>query len=114
MSSSFRWFMAGTGIVGGIIAACSSSDDGKPTGPVMTEVARKEVGAAGGSVSGGGATIEIPEGAVPDGTTIVINQLTASAANLPKSSVLAGAVYSLLPDDVEFKKPVTVRLAIDP
>lgn len=117
MSSSratWRWVVASIVVVGGVIAACSSSDDGKPTGPVAKEVARKEVGAAGGQVSGGGATIEIPEGAVDDGTVIVINQLEATAANLPKSSVLAGAVYSLLPDNVEFKKPVTVRLAIDP
>lgn len=114
MSSTWRWILASVVVVGGVIAACASSDDGKPSGPVVKEVARKEVGAAGGQVSGGGATIDIPEGAVDDGTVIVITQLEATAANLPKSSVLAGAVYSLLPDNVEFKKPVTVRLAIDP
>jgi hypothetical protein len=121
MSAPWRWVVGSIVVLGGIVVACSSSEDGDQQSPEQTappvkvkEVARKEIGAAGGSISGGGATIDIPEGAVEDGTTIVINQLEATEARLPKSSTLAGAVYSLLPDDVEFKKPVTVRLAIDP
>ena len=78
-----------------------------------TEVASKSIGAEGGSISGGGATIDIPAGALPSNTTIVIKTVDASSVTLPKSSPLAGTVYAFEPDDIEFLKPITISVAVD-
>ncbi|MDF2696246.1 MAG: hypothetical protein K0S65_4629, partial [Labilithrix sp.] len=78
-----------------------------------TEVARKEVGPQGGQIAGGGATIDVPAGALPANTTIVIKTVDPVAVTMPASTPLAGTVYAFEPDDLQFAKPVTVTIAID-
>jgi hypothetical protein len=110
------------GSVLSVVAACTSSTEGgdATTQPPVTanarnatEVARQEIGAAGGSVSGAGATIDIPPGALAANTTIVIKTLTPTSVMLPTSSAIAGTAYTFEPDDVQFGKPVTVTVAVD-
>jgi len=115
-----------------VVVACSSvdSDPGVPGTPapdvtatapvtrppsrVETEVARASIGPAGGTVSGAGATIEVPEGALEAETTIVIKTLDPLDVTLPLRGRLAGNVYAFEPDDVAFLKPVKVTVAVSP
>jgi hypothetical protein len=79
----------------------------------MREIARKDVGPAGGTLTGGAVTIEIPEGALTATKTIVINEADPNARKLPADTQIAGGLYVLQPDDVTFLKPVTVTVQID-
>jgi hypothetical protein len=92
--------------------SCSSSDEEEAL--VTKEIARQDVGPAGGTVTGGAVTIEIPEGALTTTKTIVINEaVNPSARKLPADTQIAGGLYVLQPDDVTFLKPVTVTVKID-
>lgn len=115
-----------------LVVACSSVDAGtappgtsapnvtstppseRPPPRVETEVARATIGAAGGTVSGAGATIEVPENALSANTTIVIKLLDPADVTLPLRGRLAGAVYAFEPDDVVFLKPVRITVAVSP
>lgn len=95
----------------------AKNGSGTPTGPGTqpgAEVARQSVGPQGGTVSGGGATIDIPAGALPSDTTIVIKTVDPASVTLPKTSSLAGSVYAFEPDDVQFLKPVSITVDVDP
>ncbi|MBX3205780.1 MAG: hypothetical protein KF764_11975 [Labilithrix sp.] len=91
--------------------SCSSSDED----PLVTrEIARQDVGPAGGTVTGGGVTIEIPEGALTETKTIIINEaVDPTARKVPADTQIAGGLYLLQPDDVTFLKPVTVTVRVD-
>lgn len=90
--------------------SCSSSEEEL----VTREIARQDVGPAGGTVTGGAVTIEIPEGALTETRTIVINEaVDPDARRLPADTQIAGGLYLLQPDDVTFAKPVTVTVRID-
>ncbi|MBX3208651.1 MAG: hypothetical protein KF764_26695 [Labilithrix sp.] len=104
--------LAALGLLGVVFACSSSADESEPV--TMTELARQEIGPAGGTVRGGAVTIDIPEGALAETRAIVINRLNPEAGNLPQATTLAGELYALQPDDVEFAKPVTVTVDIDP
>lgn len=115
-----------------VVVACSSVDSGtappgmstpnvtttppseRPPPRVETEVARSTIGPAGGTVSGAGATIEVPEGALSADTTIVIKILDPVDVTLPLRGRPAGAVYAFEPDDVVFLKPVKITVAVSP
>ena len=88
--------------------ACSSEEEY----PVR-EIARQDVGPAGGTVTGGAVTIEIPEGALTETKTIVIGETDPRASALPAETQIAGGLYVLGPDDVTFLKEVTVTVHVD-
>ena len=85
-----------------------------PVVVTLTELARQDIGPAGGTLTGGAVTIEIPAGALSETRSVVISRLNPEAGNLPQATALAADLYALQPDDVEFAKPVTVSVAIDP
>ena len=97
-----------------VALACISCSTSEAEGLVTRELARQDVGPAGGTVTGGAVTIEIPEGALTTTQTIIINEaLDPSARRLPADTQIAGGLYVLQPDDVTFAKPVTVTVQID-
>lgn len=100
-------------LVTGAVIACSSDEDDK-RGPVGEELARAEIDENGGTISATGIKIEIPPGAVTKKTTVTIGGLDPNQIGLPTATKIAGGAYILGPDDVEFLKPVTVRVALDP
>jgi hypothetical protein len=86
-----------------VIAGCSS----EATAP--TEVASASIGAAGGSLSGGGVMIDVPAGAVSSDTTFRISRASTSA--LPSGDARS-EVFRLEPEGVEFSVPVRVSVAL--
>jgi hypothetical protein len=97
-----------------VVVACSSSKSADGPAPVVTkEIARQEIGPAGGTVAGGAVTIEIPPGALTETKPIVISEIVSGGGALPDETQATGARYAFSPDDVEFLKPVTVKVAVD-
>lgn len=77
-------------------------------------VARETVTASGGSVSaaGGAVVLEIPAGAVGEGTPIGVEPVPAD--DLPSGSDhLAGTVYRFSPSGITFDEPVTLAIAYE-
>ncbi len=97
-----------------VAAACSSSSEkASGTALVTKELGRQDVGPAGGTVTGGAVTIEIPAGALTTTRSIVIGEVISGGAALPSATQLAGSLYAFSPDDVDFKVPVTVTVKLD-
>jgi hypothetical protein len=110
-----RWIYGAT-LAALVAVACTSSsgsDTSAPAPVAMKEIARQDIGPAGGTITGGAVTIEIPAGALTETKSISINEIDPKASALPQSTRLAGALYALLPDDVVFQKPATVTVKID-
>src|SRR5690349_14889093 len=86
-----------------LAAACSSSssDDTAAAAPAV-ELGRGDVGPAGGTVTAGPVTIEVPAGALTDTRTIIIRKVDPRSAKLPDGTALANDLYELAPDDVTF------------
>ncbi|MCL6612794.1 MAG: S-layer homology domain-containing protein [Peptococcaceae bacterium] len=76
---------------------------------------RNTVSAAGGTVSGSGATITFPAGAVPGDIKIKVEKVTGiSGLPVPANGKLLGDVLEITKDRPgSFTKPVTVTLAFD-
>jgi hypothetical protein len=72
------------------------------------------VDASGGSVSGGGAKVEIPAGALATGTDIGVAAVDLSAlAALPAVISAAGSAIAFTPHGTTFQTPVTLTLPHD-
>ena len=95
-----------------LVIACSSSKDDEIA---TRELCRQDVGPAGGVVACGAVTVDVPEGALAETKTIVVNEVTQpDKLKLPNEAQIAGSSYVLEPDDVTFAKPVTITVQIDP
>jgi hypothetical protein len=104
-----------------VFVACSSEDDApnhdfnetpQATGDVLQK--SQTVGPAGGTVSGGGATIDIPAGALPADTTITITSRAPSSVTLPTwtPTQVMGGTFAFGPDNIVFAKPVTITVGL--
>ncbi|MCC7386444.1 MAG: hypothetical protein IT384_31690 [Deltaproteobacteria bacterium] len=94
-------------------AACGSRDNNNNNNNNGTpDRATQMIGAAGGTVTTPkGAALTIPAGAVPDGTTFTIEEVTP---NVPAASGKAvGPVYRFGPSGMTFTAPVTMTLPYD-
>ncbi len=119
-----RW--AALGLASVIVIACSSSpsnggggtssSSGDPSVPDVPdrEIAKKEIGPEGGTLTGEVVTIEVPPGAVSEKRVFSISSVAEVRVGLPLDvQATKPGAYALGPDDVEFAKPVTVRVALD-
>lgn len=115
MVKSWRVVLGACSLAALLGAACSSKEtpvvEAPPEPP--KEVARREIGAAGGVLSGGGATLEIPEGALPANVNVVIKVVDPRTIVHQPNTIVVGTVYSFEPEDITFLKPVTVKLDVD-
>lgn len=99
-----------------LVAACGSQDDaetaGEP-GAATTTVAESTVVES----DDGGLSLEIPDGALPEGTSAADITITAlGAEDLPgplAGTDLRSAFYSLEPDGLQFDEPVTLTRRFD-
>lgn len=110
---------------GALVIACSSSEggssgssgsSGQPAVPDVPdrEIAKKEIGPEGGTLTGEAITIEVPPGAVTEKKIFAINGIAETRVGLPlRVKANKPGAYALLPDDVEFLKPVTLRITLD-
>jgi hypothetical protein len=110
MRTAGGWIVRALAVCTMVALACSASKEERLP---LKEIARRDIGPAGGTLVGGAVTIEIPAGALTATKTIIINEDPNPRA-LPDETQAAGALYVLQPDDVTFTIPVTVTLAIDP
>ncbi|MBX3191823.1 MAG: hypothetical protein KF819_32835 [Labilithrix sp.] len=111
-------------VAGLVVIACSSSsgetdaNDG-PAPPELPdipdrEIAKQEMGPEGGTLTGEAVTIVVPPGALTQRKVVAILAVDPRKIGLPLTvKSPTGGAYALLPDDVEFAKPVTVRVALD-
>jgi 6-phosphogluconolactonase (cycloisomerase 2 family) len=74
------------------------------------------IGPAGGTVTGpGGAQVVIPAGALTQATDIGVARPSSGwPLPLPADETLAGSIYEFTPHNLEFKKPVVIRLPVPP
>jgi hypothetical protein len=100
-----------------LMAGCGSDDDGsagtsEPADTTTTEPATHTV-----SSDDGGLAVDIPDAALPDGTSIDdISITTLGSDALPgplAGAEVSSAFYSLEPDGLEFAEPVTVTRRFD-
>lgn len=84
------------------------SERGKTTGAAITTV----IGPAGGTLqtSGGTVTITVPAGAVTSATTFSIQPVE----NTLRTGKLDQRAFRLLPENLNFNQPVTVKVKYDP
>src|SRR5262245_35465173 len=102
------------------VAACAmlvscGSDTKDPTGGGGGETHSEEtIGTEGGSVDlgDGQAGVEIPSGALPEGTTITVT--ATPEADPPEDAEIVGAPVTFGPEGQTFSVPVTVTLTFDP
>jgi hypothetical protein len=95
------------GFVGALVLASSCSDSGSDD-PAKTPDPT-EIGADGGTVTQGNASVEIPEGALSEPIKIAV---AASDVNVapPDGYVLAGPPFAFTPHGTRFDAPVTLTL----
>lgn len=110
----------GIALTGAVLVACSTSDGGAasktdaPPDVPDREIARAEIGPEGGSLTGEAVTIDVPPGAVTERRVFSINGIAEARIGLPrKVKASRPGAYALGPDDVEFAKPVTVRIKVE-
>ena len=85
-----------------MVWSCSSDEHGTTPGG--------GVGPEGGTLElAGGATIELPPGAVPEGVKVTAAIVEAAAAP-PSGLQVSGKVYAFLPHGTRFAKPVTIKI----
>src|SRR5215468_8644354 len=84
------------------VGACGDPGGPPPTAPVT-------IGAGGGTITAGGATLVIPPGALAGDTAIAITPATTAA---PRA--LAGTAFTFEPDGLQFAKPARLTLTLDP
>lgn len=90
-----------------LMSACGA--DAGPSGPSI--VGQATIGAAGGTVEGGGATLTIPAGALSANTAISIAQAPDMAP--PEGYSAASPIFIFAPDGLVFQKPVEVAIVLD-
>jgi len=59
------------------------------------------------------ATIHLPQGALPEGTVLSLASAERPRAALPEGERLVSAVVHVAPDDLAFRKPVSLRIFFD-
>ena len=88
-------------------SAASTDDSASPEGEVAVTI-----GATGGLVEHpGGATVEVPEGALEEDVEITIRKLDADEIDLPEEDVGTDA-WDFGPDGTLFSAPVTITLPV--
>lgn len=104
----------GLAILVGLLSSCKKNNPAdpqqppvgqvkRPHGPVVGEAAVAQLGAAGGSLTSkdGVLKITVPAGAIDGTTSFSIQEVENVLENGPKA-------YRLLPEEIEFKKPITL------
>ena len=92
--------------------ACGGSTK-KPGPPDAGSSGTAKIDALGGSLSVGGATITVPPGALPEGTSVEITMAVASDQP-PVSYTAYSPLYRFGPAGTSFQQPVTVSLPFAP
>ncbi len=89
------------------LASCSfNADTGGDAGISMTVPA-----SGGGSLSMGGATIDIPAGALSKDTAITLER--KDSQHYPQCGLIASYVFEIGPTGLKFKKPATIDITFD-
>ncbi|MEP7300675.1 MAG: hypothetical protein ABI699_04040 [Caldimonas sp.] len=91
-------------------AGCGGGDGGGAPAPVVPQT----IGVAGGTVSGGGASVTVPAGALAAATPIAIEASSVGAPALPAGVTVAGSMFAFTPHGTSFLLPVTVSIPADP
>jgi hypothetical protein len=108
-----------------LLFACSSGSDGGTTsdgaagaagaaggaGAAASDSVTQMVGAEGGVIQVGGATVTFPAGAVPTATSITISALDDAP---PDGFVALSKVFRCAPAGLDFSKPVTMAMPFTP
>jgi hypothetical protein len=92
-----------------LIGSCSGGGGGGGSKKVSATISA----AAGGTISQGDLTLDIPAGALAEDTEITIRKI--NPADLPGefSELDADTAYQLSPDGLEFSVPITVSIKLD-
>ncbi len=95
-----------------VFVACGGSDD--PEEPGSTEGETTDaIGADGGSVTGAGAEVMVPAGALEADVEISVASVDVSDAELPEGFELAGDPIAFTPHGTSFEEAVTLTLPYD-
>jgi len=94
------------------LAACGGGGGSSPTPPQTPPPTG--IGAAGGTVSNGGAQVVIPAGALAQSTAIAIEQTEVGAPALPAGVQKFGPMFAFTPHGTTFNSAVTMTLPYDP
>lgn len=90
-----------------------SSEAGAPRAANTPTELRAVVGAAGGTIrAADGTAVEIPPGALGGDVLVVLRKASGDARGFAVGTP-AGAAIELLPNGLQFAKPVTIVLALD-
>lgn len=98
------WFALVLGACGG--GGGGSADEGGSTPPPSAQTG---IGAAGGTITAGGATLDIPAGALEQNTTITV-ATSNSSAGLPEAATVRGPLFDFGPDGTTFAVPAELTL----
>ncbi|MGV3620430.1 MAG: hypothetical protein ACO1OB_06420, partial [Archangium sp.] len=103
-----QWGLLGV-VVCVAVAACDANH-ANPTGTGAKST--EQVGAMGGTVELEGTTLDIPAGALPEGTSITVTSSTVAA---PVQFESFSPVFKFEPEGLEFDKPVKIQMrAVSP
>jgi len=94
-----------------VFSGFGCGDDGFVTDAGVPDRVEARIGSAGGTIALGGASVEIPEGALSSTVTITVSRYPA--ANLPAAPTdrePAGDAFAFEPHGLAFAVPVTLRL----
>lgn len=95
-----------------VLVHCSSEASAPRAAEAPTEL-RAVIGATGGTIrAADGTAVEIPPGALANDVLIVVRKAGANARGFAVGTP-AGSAIELMPDGLQFAKPVTVVLALD-
>jgi uncharacterized protein YjdB len=96
-----------------ILAGCGGGDGGGGVTPPPPDGCTRSFGTSGGSLTcDSGASIAIPGGAIPSGTTVTVTVTQASSSGLVTDPYRVGDVFTFSPSGTEFLSPVRITLPI--
>jgi hypothetical protein len=85
-----------------LMGACEGNDE------AARPLAQASIGADGGALAAGGASVTVPEGALAEPVTLSVEEATDAPAGA------FGTAYEFLPDGQQFATPITIGLTYDP
>ncbi|MEW5848640.1 MAG: hypothetical protein AB2A00_07485 [Myxococcota bacterium] len=99
-------------ILGASCAQTGDSQEEKQDSGTPTST-KANVGSQGGSVSHGGASVEVPPGALGTDVEVTVAEVPFPAAALPADMTTTGSAFAFTPHGTTFTSPVTLELPHD-
>jgi uncharacterized protein YjdB len=96
-----------------VLAACGGGDGGGGVTPPPPDGCARTFGTSGGSLTcDSGASIAIPGGAIPSGTTVSVTVTQASSSGAVTDPYRVGDVFTFNPSGTQFQSPVRITLPV--